>query len=99
MAKVELVPYDLYIQLSLRRWQYPRQLWSVGTTASGEKLELILSRGYVVIPAIGQQFEVLIDTFVGNIRFLLGRAFLRRFQTLLDGPGRRVCLILDDHLS
>jgi len=90
-----LLPYDLYLQMEFRRWQYPREWWPAGTTASGQRLELIVSRGLVAVPALGQQFEVLVDTFVNNTRFLIGRAFLRRFQILLDGPSRQVCLLRD----
>jgi len=70
-------------------------LWSVGISISGEVFPLVLSRGYIVIPRLGQEFLVLIDSFEGNDQFLIGRSFLRRLRMLLDGPEGQTCLLGD----
>jgi predicted aspartyl protease len=88
-----LLPYQLYEDLGLAQWEYPEEYWSVGKTVSGEIINLILARGQVVIPRWGTASEVLIDTFDGNEEFLLGRRFIRKYKILLDGPGKRVCLM------
>lgn len=91
-----LVPYDLYVSLGLRDWEFPKELWSTGLTVSGESLSMALSRAFVVIPRLGQQYQVLVDTFEGNTEFLIGRAFMREHKILLDGPAGRVCLVTEE---
>jgi len=90
-----LVPWNLYIDLELYGWELDEELWSVGISISGEVFPLVLSRGYIVIPRLGQEFLVLIDSFEGNDQFLIGRSFLRRLRMLLDGPEGQTCLLGD----
>jgi hypothetical protein len=89
-----LLSYNLYEWLELGVWQYPEKYWSVGLTASGEKLVMPLSRAYLVIGKLGREFEVLVDTFQGNTEFLIGRTFMRRFRFELGGPESKTCLIV-----
>lgn len=88
-----LLPYDLYERLELGAWQYPEKYWSVGLTASGERLIMPLSRARLIVSQWKREFEVLVDTFPGNAEFLVGRAFMRRFKFELDGPNGQTCLI------
>ena len=86
-----LVPWEMYVDLELYGWEYPEDQWSVGISVSGEEFEVPLSRGVLVVPRLGREFDVQIDTFEGNEQFLIGRGFIRRHKVLLDGPGGRVC--------
>jgi hypothetical protein len=88
-----LLPYKLYQDLALYRWEYPEEYWPVGKTVSGEIIELMLAKGQVLIPRWNVALEVFIETFEGNAEFLLGRGFIRKFRVLLDGPGNKVCLV------
>ena len=94
-----LVPYDLYVEMELYGWEYPEIFWATGRTVSGEILHMPLSYGYLVIPRWGREIRVSIETFVGNSEFLIGRALIRRYRFLLDGPGNRTCLLLEDEIS
>ncbi|OGO42512.1 MAG: hypothetical protein A2Z04_01665 [Chloroflexi bacterium RBG_16_57_9] len=90
-----LVPWEMYTALELYGWEYPEEHWSVGISVSGERFEMPLSQGILVIPRLGREFEVLIDTFEGNEQFLIGRGFIRKHRILLDGPGNRVCFFAE----
>jgi len=92
-----LVPWQLYEELRLYRWEYPQRFWAQGHTVSGETIQLYLSEGRVEIPRTHIRRQVLIDSFVGNTEFLLGRAFLRGLQVLLDGQTDRTCLSTSEH--
>ena len=90
-----LVPWEMYVGLELYGWEYPQEHWSVGISVSGEEFEMPLSRGVLVVPKLGLDFEVRIDTFEGNKQFLIGRGFIRRHRVLLDGPNNRVCFLAE----
>ena len=90
-----LVPYDLYVEMELYGWEYPEIFWTTGRTVSGEVFQMSLSYGYLVIPKLGRESSVTIDTFEGNEEFLIGRAFIRRHKFLLDGPAGQTCLVLE----
>jgi hypothetical protein len=88
-----LVPWKMYVDLELYGWEYPEEEWSLGISVSGEHFEMPLSKAVLSIPRLGQDLEVSTDTFEGNEQFLIGRAFMRRYKILLDGPENRVCFI------
>ena len=90
-----LVPWEMYVDLELYGWEYPEEQWSVGISVSGEEFEMPLSRGVLVVPRLGREFDVSMDTFEGNEQFLVGRGFIRRHKVLLDGPGNRVCFFME----
>jgi hypothetical protein len=56
-----LVPWGMYVDLELYGWEYP------------EEFEMPLSRGILVVPKLGREFDVRIDTFEGNEQLLKGR--------------------------
>ncbi len=88
-----LVPYSLFEKLNLQYWSLPEQQKPVGTTVTGQLIHFIEAYAEVIIPKTGEQHSVIVQTFVGNTRFLIGRAFLRRFKVILDGPGKQTCLL------
>jgi predicted aspartyl protease len=87
-----LVPYSLFETLNLRHWRLYRPL-SLGTTVTGQVLQFIKANADVIIPKTGEQYSVIVQTFVGNSRFLIGRGFLRRLKVIFDGPGSQTCLL------
>ncbi|MBI3913621.1 MAG: hypothetical protein HY327_05480 [Chloroflexi bacterium] len=86
-----LVPYDLFETLNLRHWRLPQP--AQATTVTGQVIHLLEAHAGVIIPKTGEEYRVVVQTFAGNTRFLIGRAFLRRFKVLLDGPSGRTCLM------
>jgi predicted aspartyl protease len=88
-----LVPYSLFEKLDLQYWCLAEQQKPLGTTVTGQLINFIEARAEVIIPKTGQQHLVVVQTFVGNARFLIGRAFLRRFKVILDGPGAQTCVL------
>jgi len=91
-----LVPQALFEALHLARWQLPDAIAAQGTTVTGQIIQFNEAPVDVFIPKTGAQHRVMAQTFAGNRRFLIGRAFLRRFQILLDGPGSQTCLLIPD---
>ena len=91
-----LIPQALFEAMSLARWQLPDSIAAQGTTVTGQIIQFNEAPVDVVIPKIGEQHRVIAQTFAGNIRFLIGRAFLRRFKILLDGPESQTCLLTPD---
>jgi predicted aspartyl protease len=91
-----LIPQALFEALNLARWQLPDSIAAQGTTVTGQIIKFDEAPVDVIIPKTGEQHRVTAQTFVGNIRFLIGRAFLRRFKVLLDGPESRTCLLIPD---
>ncbi len=87
-----LVPYSLFETLNLRHWRLYRQL-PLGTTVTGQVLQFIEANAEVIIPKTGEQYSVIVQTFIGNNRFLIGRGFLRRLKVIFDGPGCQTCLL------
>ncbi len=83
------------VDLELYGWEYPDEDWAMGISVSGEILDMPLSRGMLVIPKLGREFEVRIDTFEGNEQFLIGRGVIRRRKLSLDGPNNRVCFLTE----
>jgi hypothetical protein len=88
-----LVPWNMYVDLELYVWESPEEEWSLGISVSNEYFEMPSSQALLSIPRLGQELEVSIDTFEGNEQFLIGRAFIRRYKILFDGPGNRVCFV------
>jgi predicted aspartyl protease len=88
-----LIPQVLFEALNLARWQLPDSIAAQGTTITGQIIKFDEAPVDVIIPKTGEQHRVTAQTFAGNIRFLIGRAFLRRFKVLLDGPGSQTCFL------
>ena len=88
-----LVPFPLFVHLNLHLWSLPHQVSPQGTTVTGEIIQFIEAEAEVVIPQAGQHFAVIVQTFLGNGRFLIGRNLLRHLKVLLDGPGSQTCLL------
>jgi len=88
-----LVPYSLFEKLDLYYWCLPEPLKPFGATVTGQVIQFIEARAEVLIPKTGEQHSVIVQTFIGNTRFLIGRAFLRRFKVILDGLGGQTCLL------
>jgi predicted aspartyl protease len=93
-----LIPQPLFTALSLARWQLPDSATAQGTTVTGQIIKFSEAPADIVIPKMGGQYRVIAQTFAQNNRSLIGRAFLRRFKVLLDGPGGQTCLLLSDTL-
>lgn len=89
-----LVPYSLFETLNLGHWRLPQTPAATGTTVTGQVIHLLAAWADVAVPRTGEQYRVIVQTFDGNARFLLGRAFLRRFKVLLDGPDGQTCLMM-----
>lgn len=92
-SEMLLIPHDLFQALRLKRRRQPAMNITRATTVSGESLDMIEAHALVLISKMGEHHHVVVQTFSGNTRFLIGRAFLRRFKVLLDGPGGQTCLI------
>jgi predicted aspartyl protease len=88
-----LIPQALFEALNLARWQLPDSISAQGTTVTGQIIKFDEAPVDVVIPKTGEQHRVIAQTFTQNTRFLIGRAFLRRFKILLDGPESQTCLL------
>jgi hypothetical protein len=88
-----LVPYRIFERLQLERWLLPGPHVAQGSTVTGEVVDFIQTRALITIPNANEQYPVIAQTFIGNTRFLIGRAFLRHFKVLLDGPEQQTCLV------
>ncbi len=89
-----LLPYDLFESLNLLHWRLPFSGETYGSTVTGQVIHFIQAHLDVIIPRSGQEFRIIAQTFVGNDRFLIGRAFLRRLKVILDGLGQQTCLMV-----
>lgn len=89
-----LIPEALFGDLDLARWQLPDSVAAQGTTVTGQIIKFSEAPIDVVIPRAGERYRVIVQTFPRNTRFLIGRAFLRRFKVLLDGPESQTCLLM-----
>lgn len=89
-----LIPQLLFDSLNLAFWQLPDSVAAQGTTVTGQVIHFREAPVDIVIPNAGIQQRVIAQTFSQNTRFLLGRAFLRHFKLILDGPGGQTCLLL-----
>ncbi len=88
-----LIPYSLFETLRLRNWRLPRLNSPRAETVTGQVIQLIEAHAQVIIPKTGEVHQVVVQTFIGNTRFLIGRGFLHRFRILFDGPARQTCLL------
>ena len=91
-----LMPHPLFDLLNLERWQLPDSMSARGSTVTGQVIHFIEAPAYIVIPQMGARYQVIVQTFMGNSRFLIGRKFLRRFKVLLDGPTNRTCIVYEE---
>ena len=91
-----LIPQGLFETLDLARWQLPDSVAAQGTTVTGQIIKFNEAPVHVIIPQTGEQHQVIAQTFPNNSRFLIGRALLRRFKVLLDGPASQTCLLIPD---
>lgn len=89
-----LIPQALFDALNLAYWQLPDSVAAQATTVTGQVIQFQEAPVDILIPDAGEQHRVIAQTFANNTRFLLGRAFLRRFKMMLDGPGAQTCLLL-----
>lgn len=88
-----LVPFDRFVSLSLHRWSISYRDSPQGSTVTGQIIHFIEAEAEIFIPKTSQVFPVIVQTFVGNGRFLISRGFLRHLKVLLDGPGSQTCLL------
>jgi predicted aspartyl protease len=88
-----LIPQVLFEKLRLERWQFPDSTAAQATTVTGQIIKFIEAPVTVIVPKTGEQHRVIVQTFVGNERFLIGRKFLCNFKIILDGPGQQTCLL------
>jgi len=86
-----LVPYSVYRQLGLEKFELPKDEWSVGETVSGEILPLISA--HCKIKIADTIFECIIETFEGNNNFLVGLDFLKNFNAEPRGSKQEICLL------
>jgi predicted aspartyl protease len=89
-----LIPQAVLEALTLAHWQLPDAVAAQGSTVTGQLIRFYEAPVDILIPDASVQQRVIAQTFVNNTRFLLGRAFLRRFKVMLDGPGGQTCLLL-----
>lgn len=89
-----LVPEILFDTLNLSYWQLPNSIAAQGITVTGQTIHFSEAPVDIVIANAGIQQRVIAQTFPQNTRFLIGRAFLRRFKIILDGPGGQTCFLL-----
>lgn len=89
-----LIPHFVFDELNLAFWQRPDSITGQGITVTGQVIHFTESILDVLIPDAGIRQRVVVQTFPQNNRFLLGRAFLRRYKIILDGPGAQTCLLL-----
>ena len=89
-----LIPYLMYQALNLSYWQLPNPGGVQGVTVTGQTIQFRQAPVDILIPEAGTQHRTIAQTFVQNNRFLIGRAFLRNFKVILDGPGGQTCLML-----
>jgi predicted aspartyl protease len=87
-----LIPHSWYERLSLQDWAVTDAPF--GQTVSGQSLDLLEAIGIVEIPQAKTEVTVIVQTFEGNTRLLIGRAFLRRHKLILDGPANQTCLMV-----
>lgn len=90
-----LIPFELYAELGLFKWERPEEDWGIGETVSKETLVLPAADAEVLIPALGIAVPVMVETFWDNEEFLIGLRFVRRYKWLLDGPAGRTCLLTE----
>ena len=88
-----LVPYVIYNELKLHRYELPRNLWSIGETISGERVSLVMAICKVRVQKF--DFECLVETFKGNNEFLVGLSFIKKFITTLHGKKEKCCLKIE----
>ena len=88
-----LIPQSVFATLQLERWYEPSQAIVQAKTITGQSIKMRAALAEVVIPQTALTYRVTVQTFAGNARFLIGRAFLRRFKVVLDGPGGLTCLM------
>ena len=86
-----LIPYTIYKQLGLEKFELPKDEWSVGETVSGEIFPL--ASALCKIKVADMIFECVIETFEDNSDFLVGLDFLQKFNTVLQGPKQKICLL------
>jgi predicted aspartyl protease len=89
-----LMPQSLFESLNLPFWQMSNSAAARGTTVTGEVIRFREAPVDIVISNAGIKQRIIAQTFTRNTRFLLGRAFLRHFKVILDGPGSQTCLLL-----
>lgn len=75
-----LLPYSLFEVLNLLRWRLPQATAPMGTTVTGEVIHFIEAYAQVTTPKTGEQHTVIVQSFLENTRFLIGRAFLTPLQ-------------------
>ena len=87
-----LIPHFWYERLGLQDWTATEAPF--GQTVSGEPLDLIEAIGIVEIPRLREEVTVVVQTFENNNRLLIGRAFIRRYKLILDGPNKLTCILI-----
>jgi len=87
-----ILSFDLF---QLARYDYftiPKSKWSIGQTITGEEIELPITQ--TLIEVNGNQFEVFIESHYSIDESLLGRRFLNKLITILDGPNLMMNMLL-----
>ena len=88
-----LIPEVVYVELELQKSEIPEKIELLGRTVTGELVKLRKAWGYLEIPEADWIQKVIILTFRGCYKFLIGRKVLENFKFLLNGPDKRGCLI------
>ncbi|MCK4847873.1 MAG: hypothetical protein KAT16_02485 [Candidatus Heimdallarchaeota archaeon] len=88
-----IVPYYVFNQLDLFRFQYPEEIEAVGEMLSGDKISLTSAEASICIENTEYEFIVLIDTFESCNEVLVGREFINSFILTLNGPNKSGTLI------
>jgi predicted aspartyl protease len=89
---VILVPERVYKDLQLFRLEKPVSEWSTAETLTGEELALPSSSAIVELPDLDFRAQASVETFSGNIEYLIGMGLLEQFVTIIDGRKRESCL-------
>lgn len=91
-----LLPKDLYEDLAFNMWEEPEP--EEFEIADGRVREMIVARGYILIPKIGSRsFPVRVHRFLngeeGTNEIIIGVKFIKKFKLLLDGPAVKVRIL------
>ncbi len=84
-----LLPSDIYEFFKIA--ELPQSMWRLYTTLTGT---ITMRASRAIAEVAGRRFEVIVESpLYGGWASLAGREFLSKLKILLDGPGKRLCLV------
>lgn len=84
-----MVPYEIFKELNLFKYQFPEDMEAIGELVTGDKIRIMSAEALITLENTEVDFIVLVDTFEECHEVVLGREMVNMFLMTLNGPKRK----------